>query len=166
MGAVHKKTLVAVVGPAVAALLYCTAPKFEGVVHHGYRDPVGIPTKCSGDTHDVVLGKHYSDAECRASLDDQLLAHAEPVLAITPTLRDHRFQLAAAISFAYNIGTEAYAHSTTAKRFNEGDWAGACRAMNESDDGKPQWVTAHGVVLPGLIKRRAEERALCEQGLR
>ena len=37
--------------------------------------------------------------------------------------------------------------------------------MNEADNGRPQWVTAGGRVLPGLVKRRAEERALCERGL-
>ncbi|MDR5805488.1 lysozyme, partial [Caballeronia sp. LZ001] len=39
------------------------------------------------------------------------------------------------------------------------------RAMNESDDGRAQWVTSRGRVLPGLVKRRAEERSLCEQDL-
>ncbi|MDN7525159.1 MULTISPECIES: glycoside hydrolase family protein [Burkholderia] len=65
----------------------------------------------------------------------------------------------------YNVGAGAYCSSTTAKRFNAGEWKGACRAMNEADNGRPQWVTAGGRVLPGLVKRRAEERALCERGL-
>ena len=159
------KTLAGVVGVASAAVLYCVVPRFEGVVHRGYLDPVGIPTKCSGDTHDVVVGKRYSDDECRASLEKQLIAQAEPVLRITPCLRNHPFQLAAAISFAYNIGVGNYAASTTAKRFNAGDWRGACRAMSEADNGAPQWVNADGKALPGLVKRRAEERALCERGL-
>ncbi|PRG74053.1 glycosyl hydrolase, partial [Burkholderia multivorans] len=69
------------------------------------------------------------------------------------------------VSFAYNVGAGAYCGSTTAKRFNAGDWKGACRALNEADNGRPQWVTAGGRVLPGLVKRRAEERALCERDL-
>lgn len=160
-----KKTLVSVVGATAAAILFAIVPKFEGVVNRGYLDPIGIPTKCSGDTHDVTLGRRYSDAECRASLETQLIAHAEPVLKCTPGLKGRTYQLAAAVSFAYNIGTMAYCGSTTAKRFNAGDFKGACRAMNESDNGRAQWVTADGQVLPGLVKRRAEERALCERGL-
>ncbi|KGD42035.1 phage lysozyme family protein [Burkholderia pseudomallei] len=74
-------------------------------------------------------------------------------------------QLAAAVSFAYNVGANAYCASTTARRFNAGDLRGACRAINEADSGRPQWVTARGRVLPGLVKRRAEERAICERGL-
>lgn len=165
MADVPKKTLAGVVGAATAALLISVVPQFEGVVHRGYLDPVGIPTKCSGDTHNVVVGRAYSDAECRASLEQQLIGHAEPVLRCTPVLQGHTYQLAAAVSFAYNIGPGAYCASSTARRFNVGDWRGACRAINESDAGKPQWVTAGGRVLPGLVKRRADERALCERGL-
>ncbi|WP_131753610.1 lysozyme [Burkholderia vietnamiensis] len=160
-----KKTLVGVVGAATAALLVSVVPQFEGIRYVGYRDPIGIPTKCMGDTTNVVVGQKYSDAECRASLERQLIVHAEPVLKCTPGLAGRTYQLAAAVSFAYNIGAGAYCSSSTARRFNAGDWRGACRAMNESDSGRPQWVTAGGRVLPGLVKRRAEERALCERGL-
>lgn len=165
MANVPKKTLVGVVGAATAALLFSTVPQFEGVVLRGYLDPVGIPTKCMGDTHDVVVGKAYSEAECRESLETQLIAHAEPVLKCTPGLKGRTYQLGAATSFAYNVGTAAYCASTTARRFNAGDYRGACKAMNESDSGKPQWVTSGGRVLPGLVKRRARERAICERGL-
>lgn len=162
---VGKKSLAALVGAGAAAVLMTIVPKFEGVVTRGYLDPVGIPTKCMGDTHDVVVGKRYSEAECRESLETQLIAHAEPVLKCTPALAGHTYQLAAAVSFAYNIGAGAYCGSSTARRFNTGDWRGACRAMNESDAGRAQWVTSGGRVLPGLVKRRADERALCEKGL-
>lgn len=165
MANVPKKTLAGVVGAATAALLLSVVPQFEGVVLRGYLDPVGIPTKCLGDTHDVVVGKSYSEAECRESLETQLIAHAEPVLKCTPGLKGRTYQLGAAVSFAYNIGTSAYCGSTTARRFNAGDYRGACKAMNESDSGKAQWVTSRGVVLPGLVKRRAKERAICERGL-
>lgn len=159
------RTLAGVVGVAAAAILCATLPHFEGVVLRGYRDPVGIPTKCMGDTTDVVLGHRYTSAECQESLQRQLVAHGEPVLKCTPALQGRTYQLAAAVSFAYNVGTSAYCSSTVARRFNQGDFRGGCRAMNESDSGQPQWVTANGKVLPGLVKRRAAERALCETNL-
>ncbi|APY96664.1 MULTISPECIES: lysozyme [pseudomallei group] len=180
MAEMRRTTLVGVVGAAAAALLFSVVPKFEGVKLVGYLDPVGIPTKCMGDTRDVVVGRAYSEAECRSSLETQLIAHAEPVLRCTPGLRGRPYQLAAAVSFAYNVGAHAYCNSTTAKRFNAGDLRGACRAINESDSGRPQWVFANcrTVIdpktkkplpvcdtLPGLVKRRAEERAICERGL-
>jgi lysozyme len=165
MADMPRKSLVGVVGAATAALLLSVVPRFEGVVYRGYLDPVGIPTKCAGDTSNVVVGQRYSEAECRESLEQQLIAHAEPVLRCTPGLKGHTYQLAAAVSFAYNVGSSAYCGSTTARRFNTGDWRGACRAMNEADNGRQQWVTAGGRELPGLVKRRALERSLCERGL-
>ncbi|AIO29296.1 lysozyme [Burkholderia cepacia] len=162
---VPKKTLASVVGAAAAALLFSMVPKFEGLELVARPDPIGIITACNGDTKDVHAGQRFTPAECHARLEQRLIEHAEPVLKCTPGLKGHTNQLAAAVSFAYNVGAGAYCGSTTAKRFNAGDWKGACRAMNEADNGRPQWVTAGGRVLPGLVKRRAEERALCERGL-
>jgi lysozyme len=69
------------------------------------------------------------------------------------------------VSFAYNIGAGAFCKSTASRRFNVGDWRNGRRAFKEDDAGRLQWVTARGVVLPGLVKRRAAERALCATGL-
>ncbi|KWH52578.1 lysozyme [Burkholderia cepacia] len=165
MANVPKKTLAGVVGAAAAALLFSMVPKFEGLELVARPDPIGIITACNGDTKDVHAGQRFTPAECHARLEQRLIEHAEPVLKCTPGLKGHTNQLAAAVSFAYNVGATAYCGSTTAKRFNAGDWKGACRAMNEADNGRPQWVTAGGRVLPGLVKRRAEERALCERDL-
>lgn len=96
--------------------------------------------------------------ECLRALEKQLIAHAEPVLKCTPGLKDHPKQLAAAVSLAYNIGPNAYCRSTVAKRFNAGDWAGACAAFE-------MWNRAGGKVLKGLVRRRADERRLCETDL-
>lgn len=157
-----KAKLVTLVGAGCAAVLLNCVPQFEGMVLRGYKDPIGIVTACAGHTKTAVLGRPYTPRECVDLLTEDLVEHAEGVLKCTPTLEGRPYQLAAATSFAYNIGVGAYCRSTTARRFNAGDIAGACRAMNESDSGAPQWVTAGGVVLPGLVKRRATERAMCE----
>lgn len=160
-----KKALVGVVGAAAAALLFAIVPKLEGEVLVARADPIGVITACYGDTRDVSAGQRFTRDECRTRLEQRLIEHAEPVLKCTPDLKGHTYQLAAAVSFAYNVGVQAYCGSTTAKRFNAGDWRAACRAMNESDSGRPQWVYAGDRVLPGLVKRRAVERAICERGL-
>ncbi|WP_322067590.1 lysozyme [Burkholderia cenocepacia] len=165
MANVPKKTLAGVVGAAAAALLFSMVPKFEGLELVARPDPIGIVTACNGDTKDVRAGQRFTPEACRTRLEQRLIEHAEPVLKCTPVLKGHTYQLAAAVSFAYNVGAGAYCGSTTARRFNAGDWKGACRAINEADNGRPQWVTAGGRVLPGLVKRRAEERALCERDL-
>lgn len=158
--------LVTTVGAACTALLLACVPQFEGMVLRGYKDPIGIVTACAGHTKTAILGRAYSKEECADLLAEDLLEHAQGVLSCTPVLEGRPYQLAAATSFAYNVGVNAYCRSTTARRFNAGDIAGACKAMNESDSGKPQWVTAGGKVLPGLVARRATERALCEGKLK
>lgn len=160
-----KRTLQGTVGAGAAALLLSYVPQFEGMILRGYKDPIGIVTACAGHTKTAVLGRPYSREECMRLLDQDLIEHAEGVLACTPSLAGNQYQLAAAVSFAYNVGTGAYCRSMTARRFNSGDWAGACRAMNQADNGKPQWVWAGGKILPGQVTRRAAERGLCEKNL-
>jgi len=160
-----KRTLQGTVGAGAAAMLLSIVPQFEGMVLRGYKDPIGIVTACAGHTKTAVLGRPYTREECLALLDRDLVDHAQGVLACAPVLSGHPNQTAAAVSFAYNIGVGAFCGSAAARRFNAGDWAGACRSMNQADNGKPQWVWAGGKILPGLVKRRAAERALCETDL-
>ncbi len=153
-----KKTLVGLWGLLRQPFSFPSS-KFEGTRLIGYLDPVGIPTKRMGDTANAVVGQRYSEVECRELLERQLIAHAERALRCTPGLKGHAYQFAAAVSFAYNVGTSAYCGSATAKRFNAGEWRGAYCAMNQSDVGRLQWAYSDGRALPGLVKRCAEESA-------
>lgn len=62
-------------------------------------------------------------------------------------------QGAALTSFAYNLGSDALAKSTLLKKLNAGDYQGAA-------DQFLRWTKSSGKTLPGLVKRRADERAL------
>lgn len=156
--------LTGIVGTLAAGILYMTIPADEGMVYVGYLDIASIPTKCAGDTTNVVVGKRYTPEECRASLDRQLVAHAKPVMACVPQLgqsgRD--YQRAASVSLAYNIGTGAFCKSTAAKRFRAGDWKGGCDAFLSWNKAR-----VNGVLRPvrGLTLRRERERSLCLKGL-
>lgn len=149
--------MIASVGAVCAAVLIVCVPKFEGLVLRGYKDPIGIVTACAGHTATAVLGRVYTVAECEKLLEDDLVSHAEGVKAcITHPLTT--YQLAAAVSFAYNIGVPRFCGSTMAEKFNRGDIKGACAELS-------RWTRAGGKVLPGLVKRRAAERAMCEKDL-
>jgi lysozyme len=152
------KTLAGLVGVSCAGLLCVIVPKFEGTKYVGYRDIIGVPTKCMGDTNNVVVGRRYTTTECQQSLINQLIIHSEPVLKCTPILKGHDYQLASAVSFAYNIGGGGYCHSSVAKKFNQHDFNGACNAMM-------LWVYAGGHKQQGLINRREQEVKLCKTGL-
>ncbi|MDR2123584.1 MAG: lysozyme [Desulfovibrio sp.] len=151
--------IAALVGAGAAALLRIMIPRYEGEILRGYADPVGIATKCYGDTENVETGRIYSREECLRSLEKRLADHAGPVMACAPELAGYTDgEKAAAVSLAYNIGVDAFCRSTAARKFRAGDRAGACAAFG-------MWNRAGGRVLPGLVRRRADERRICESGL-
>ncbi|PPE74606.1 lysozyme [Solimonas fluminis] len=142
---------------AAAGLLGCfvLVAGFEGLRTAAYRDPVGIPTICYGSTAGVRLGDTATRAQCEALLGRELLAAHDAMMAcvrvpLTPGQR------AAFTSFSFNVGSRAFCRSTLARRLNAGDYAGACAELG-------RWVHARGVRLPGLERRRAAERELCER---
>ena len=139
-------------GAAIALAAAIIAP-WEGKVTSPYRDPVGILTVCYGHTGKDIEQRKYSDAECLQMLEADVRKHAKAL-----ECTDGRYtlpQAAAFVSLAYNIGVAGFCRSTTAKRAQAGDYAGACEAMSRH-------VKAGGKVLHGLVDRRAFERAICE----
>ncbi len=156
--------LVLAVGTACAAIVAPLVSGFESggrqhlVAYHGSLDPPGVYSICDGDTLNVHAGDRETPAGCAIRLDNRLADFARPVLKATPGLYGHPNQLAAAISLAYNIGGGAYARSTVAARFNARQWPAACDAFL-------LWDKAGGVVIKGLLDRRAKERALCLKDL-
>ena len=151
----HGGKLASVVGAATAAILLLTVPKWEGTVNEGYKDPIGIVTACVGHTKTAELGRPYTDAECEKLLIDDLVEHAEGVKRCVKVPLT-KGQLAASVSFTFNIGITKFCKSTMVKKFNAGDYAGACAELS-------RWTRADGKVLRGLVERRKQERAICER---
>ena len=155
-----KGGLAAIVGAVAAAILFNAVPIHEGEVLTTYNDPVGIATVCYGDTDPdmAVPGATYTREECLLSLERQLIAHAGPVVECAPGVTASPEMTAAFVSLAYNIGTNGFCKSTVAKRYRAGNYTGACAAIE-------MWTKAKGRTLPGLVRRRADERRLCERGI-
>ena len=158
-------TLGAVGKQAPAWLLICTTAVsgFEGLRLIAYRDPVGIPTNCFGNTIGVKMGDRATPAECADLLRAQLIAFDAGLARCYPGLvQQPDRRRAALVSWAYNVGLGAACSSTLIRLAKAGEIAAAC-------DQLPRWnkATKAGVrvVLPGLTKRRAEERLLCREGL-
>lgn len=148
-----KKTLAAIMGGvAAAAALMASLTALEGKKNVGYLDIVKVPTACRGTTKGAVVGRVYTDAQCDEMDGEGAIEHASGVLRCTPKLTPN--QLQAATLLAYNIGVGGYCRSTVAKRFNAGDGRGACDAFR-------LWNKAGGRVIPGLVRRREYERAIC-----
>ncbi len=154
---VTRNSLAAAMGGAsFAALLLASLTSLEGNSNVGYLDIAGIPTACTGDTVNVVVGKFYSDAECHARLVRQATAHIKDVQRCTPGLTG--YQLVAAGLLTYNIGGAHYCSSTAARRFKAGDRRGGCDAFK-------LFNRAGGRVVRGLVNRRAFETEICLRGV-
>lgn len=132
---------------------------WEGMRTKAYRDIVGVPTVCFGETRGVKMGDIYTPDECRAMLGDALVEFEQGMRkCLTNPDRIPAKSYVAFLSLSYNIGTGAFCRSTLARKINAGDIRGACNEL-------PKWNRAGGKVVKGLVNRRAEERKLCLQGL-
>jgi lysozyme len=149
------------IGAACAALLTATVTQWESGGKDrlvAYPDIVGVWTICHGETQGVRKGMTDSKEGCALRLDTRLAKDFAPaVLACTPRLRGRSYQLAAAISLAYNIGTPSYCRSTVDRRFDAGAERAACDAFL-------MWNKAGGKPVNGLTRRREAERRLCLTG--
>lgn len=153
------------ISAATAAAIYIAAPLIElveGVENKPYMDIAGIPTVCSGVTGpDVVLGKTYSNRECRNLLEKHIQIHARHVqnavtYPIAPQTR------AALISFSYNVGGNAMRNSTAVRLINQGKVEQGCNALGMWNKAR---VNGKLKVVKGLVNRRNEEIKLCLSGL-
>ena len=149
--------LAAKIGAGATALAVPLVMLYEGTVLQSYRDPINKITACTGHTGpELRMGQTFTKEQCEAMLYGDLLKHADALNCIKTPLADN--QKAAFLSFAFNVGNGAFCKSTLVRKANAGDLMGACAELS-------RWVIAGGRELPGLVKRRAAERELCERGL-
>ena len=144
---------------AIASAMLAGGDGLEGAAPDPYRDVVGVLTVCYGHTgSDIMLGKTYTEKECRFLLDKDLnnvAAQIDPYITqpIPDTTR------AALYSFAYNVGPKSFKTSTLLRRLNMGDTAGACDQLR-------RWTYAGGKQWKGLMNRREIERDVCMGGVK
>lgn len=100
---------------AIAAAMLGSHDGLEGRRYVPYRDVAGVLTICDGHTgKDIIPGRRYNDAECDALLNKdlaQVAARIDPLIKVSIPNSER----AALYSFAYNVGTGAFAKSTLLK---------------------------------------------------
>ena len=117
-----------------------------------YKCPGGAWTVGYGHTGpEVHEGLHISSAEAESLLAADLLIFDAAVVRLCPSATP--MQHAALVSLCFNIGTAAFARSSVVRLHNAGHPAQAAQAF-------ALWNKSKGVVLPGLVGRRAAEAAL------
>lgn len=152
-----RNKIIAAMGGGAMAIAAVLIPALEGKENKPYQDVVGVWTVCYGHTgSDIIKSKTYTDAECQALLNKDLVPFARSVersVKVPAT----EYQKAALISFSYNVGVSAFERSSLLRKLNAGDYAGAC-------DGLRQWIYAGGKEWKGLMSRREIEREVCMWG--
>lgn len=146
-----------VVGTAAAVLAIAAGlvKPWEGRELVPYRDIVGVWSVCEGITGDAVVpGRHYTGAECDKLLDTELGKHYAGVAkCITYPIRDH--EMAAVVSWTFNVGVGAACGSTLVRKINRGEPASSwCAELF-------RWNRAGGKVVRGLTNRRKAEYKVC-----
>ena len=91
--------------------------------------------------------------EVDAILAQDLARFERGVARLCPAAVNHQGQFDALVSFSFNVGLGALQRSSIRMRYNRGDIEGAADAFL-------MWTKAAGKVLPGLVKRRQDERAM------
>nr|WP_145550345.1 lysozyme [Variovorax boronicumulans] len=129
--------------------------KHEGLRLVAYPDPGtgGEPwTIGVGHAGGVKKGDKITHEQAMRLLADDL-ATAEAAVSGAVRVALNQNQLDALVSLVFNIGADAFRSSTLLRLLNMGDYRGAA-------DQFPRWTRASGEILPGLKRRRDEERAL------
>jgi lysozyme len=91
--------------------------------------------------------------EVDAILAEDLARFERGVARYCPAAVNSQGQFDALVSFAFNVGLGNLQRSSIRMRYNRGDIEGAADAFL-------MWTKAAGRVLPGLVKRRQDERAM------
>lgn len=143
----------------VFALAMAIIQPWEGRELRAYRDIVGVPTICMGETRGVQMGDVATPAECDTMLAKGVAEFEAAIRPCLPAILPDKTR-AAFISLAYNIGSGGFCASSISRRALAGDLPGACNAiMLYNKAGRPLKV------IRGLTNRRAAERDLCREGL-
>jgi len=159
-------------GAATAGFLALTTTgllQSEDLRTKAYRDPVGIPTVCVGETKGVRMGDTHTRQECLDMLQDRIVQF-DKELGRCIHVKVPEETRSAIVQWGYNVGVGAACKSTLVRKLNAGDTEGACNEL-------PRWVYAtqtskiagktvrKRITLPGLVTRRQHERNLCLAGI-
>lgn len=121
--------------------------KYEGCRLTAYKCPAGVWTIGYGHTAGVKQGMTITQAQADAFLVEDLVKYERKVNKYTK-YNFNQAQFDAMVSFAYNVGSI------------DGLTKNGTRTIQQISDAITLYNKGGGKVLPGLVRRRAEEKAL------
>jgi lysozyme len=127
--------------------------EFEGMLLHTYLDQKGIRTIGYGHTgEDVYAGLQISQAEAEAMLLHDLVKFEAGVDRLV-RIKINENEFSALVSFVYNLGVGALAHSKLLYFLN-------ANKREEASNEFSRWDECDGKPDPGLLRRRKAEQGL------
>lgn len=133
--------------------------QLEGCKLDAYLDSGGVPTIGVGHTGpEVSLGMTITQDEADDLLHKDIAKFEQGVDQLVKVqLNDNQFS--ALVIFAYNIGLTAFKLSGCLARVNEGYHGDMVTEQMK------RWCHAGGIVIPGLVNRRAKEIELFKRAV-
>jgi GH24 family phage-related lysozyme (muramidase) len=117
-----------------------------------YVCPAGVLTLGYGSTTGFKEGDVWTPQQAVEALKRELAKFEDAVNGlVTVDITQNQFD--ALVSFAYNVGSGALTKSSLLKKLNKGNYVGASAEFHK-------WNKGGGKVLPGLVRRRAQEAEL------
>jgi lysozyme len=127
-----------------------------------YQEQIRLPVARVGDYTGMIRrefplkaedNRVWSKDEIEELFSQDVSSFERGALRLSPNLADRQGAFDAVVSFAFNAGLGNYQRSTIRMKNNRGDFEGAADAFMA-------WTKGGGKELPGLVKRRKDERAL------
>jgi len=138
-------------------------------VHEGYREeayipvPGDVPTIGFGSTAGVRMGDKTTPTRSLVRLLDEIEGVYAAGVRRCVTVPLYQYEYEAYVRLAYSVGVPTFCRKAAPGKppnlidlINSGRYAEACARIEAFKYGPGRKV------LPGLVKRRAEERAICE----
>jgi len=130
-----------------------------GVGHVLYPEQANIPVS---DRIQFKLrpedARIWSDAEVNDLLAQDLARFERGVARLCPNTIGNQGRFDSLVSFSFNVGLGNLQRSSLRMKNNRGDFEKAAEEFMK-------WTKGGGRVLPGLVKRRMDERALYLSGV-
>ena len=133
-----------------------------GYGHVLYQEQIRLPVVRVGDYQGMIRkesplkpedNRVWSKDEIEKLFSEDVSLFERGAIRLSPNLSDRQGAFDAVVSFAFNAGLGNYQRSTIRMKNNRGDFDGAADAFM-------MWTKGGGKELPGLVRRRNDERLL------
>lgn len=127
-----------------------------------YQEQIRLPVVRVGDYQGMIRkefplrpedNRVWSKDEIEQLFSEDVASFERGALRLSPNLADRQGAFDAVVSFAFNAGLGNYQRSTIRMKNNRGEFEAAADAFM-------MWTKGGGRELPGLVKRRKDERML------